>query len=224
MNTILFICEIILTYTAIIYLYKKYKLSGLDIWITIVIALSNPLLKKTINVSSFDINLAIVTQSTIFIVQNIIIQKQGLREGKKVINNLVISSLLSYTILSLNFLLDSSTINLSMNEAYNNLFSFHLLLYLSNLLPLIISLFLNSKIYYELRKAENKIWISNTISAIIVNFINCLLFGLFYLITKVDLHVLIATITIRYILSLTVSLIGTLVIYYLNNLTTTERK
>ena len=212
-NTYLLIIEAIICFVIMIILYKKYKLDGLYGYIIITFILSNIMTLKIIPIYSFDINLGIVPLSTIFIASNIIIQKYGTDEIKKLTLTLVATSIISFGILYITSLLNSSDINLFTNKSYDNIFIDSERIYFANIVTILYTLLLNSKLYYYLKTVKNKIWISNLFSAIIIQFIVSLLFNvLAYALIKEWLNI-IQLIIIRYFISLIVLIFGTIILY-----------
>ena len=88
-NIYLLIIETIICLTIMMISYKKYKLDGLYGYIIIAFILSNIMSLKIIPFYGFDINLGIVPLTTTFIASNIIIQKYGTEEIKKLSITLV---------------------------------------------------------------------------------------------------------------------------------------
>ena len=185
---ILFI-EIILCFLLMIILYKKEKIDSLYYY-------------------------AVIT----FILSNIIIQKKGPEEIKKLIMLLLATSILSYTVLYLISIMNSSNINLFTSASYDNIFIDSPRIYFANIVTILYTLFFNSKLYYYLKKEKNQIWLSNIFSNIIIQFIASILFSfLAYAITKELIDILKLTM-IRYIISLIVIFVGTPIIYITNNI------
>ena len=161
----------------------------------------------------FDINLGIVTLTSIFIASNIIIQKQGIDEIKKLSLVLVATSIISFIIIYIIGLLNSSTINLFTNKSFDNIFQGSERIYFANIVTLLYSILLNSKLYIYLKSVKNKIWISNIFSNIIIQFLVSILFNIIaYTFVKEPIEIL-QFIVIRYMISLIVSIIGTISIY-----------
>lgn len=221
-NTILLIVELMICLLMIPIVYKISKTEGLYIYTITALFISSLMSLKVINIFSFDVNLGFIPLMTIFIASNIIVQKQGKEELKKLILTLIITASISYIVILL-------IINLNFNEdffrPYNNLFLFtnksfdNILIdshriYFANIVTLLYSLIINSKLYYYLKTEKNKIWISNLFSAIIVQFIASILFSLLaytFIIEPLDL---IKRIIIRYALSIIVLIFGTATIYF----------
>lgn len=215
--TLLFI-ELIICLSFIIILYKFYKIDGLYLYAIISFILSNVMSLKVISLYNFDINLGIIPFITTFISSNIIIQKKGPEAIKKLIIAIITSSVISYIILLLISMMDSSNINLFTNKSYDNIFIDSYRLYFANIVTIIYTLLLNTKLYYYLKISKNKIWISNLFSSIIVNFLASILFPIIsYAFIKEPIDI-IKIIIIRYMISLIVSIIGTIPIYITNKI------
>ena len=102
MNSLsLLIIELIICTVAIIILYKNYHLVGLYAYTIVSIILSCMMSFKMITIYNYDMNLGIIPLVTIFIVSNIIIQKNGPDETKKHLLLTVGILVISYIILLL---------------------------------------------------------------------------------------------------------------------------
>ena len=95
---------------------------------------------------------------------------------------------------------------------YNNIFDNSLRIIFANAVTILYSLILNNKLYYYLKRMKNSIIISNIFSIIIIQFIASILFGVIaYTFIKEPIDI-IKIIMIRYLVSLVVGLVGTIVI------------
>ena len=168
---------------------------------------------KLIPIFEFDTNLGIVPLATIFIASNIIVQKQGPEEIKKVTLTIIAFSIISFGILYLTSQLESSNINLFTNKSYDNIFMESARIYFANIATLLYSLLLNSKLYSYLKSVKNKIWISNIFASIIIQFIASILFNILAYIFVKELIEIIELIVLRYMISLIATIIGTINIY-----------
>lgn len=215
-NTHILVIELILCLILMIILYKKYKIDGMYYYIIISFILSNLMSLKTIELYNYDINLGIIPFTTVFISSNIIIQKKGPEEIKKLILTILSISVISYIILYLVTLMNPSNINVFTSASYNNIFIDSPRIYFANIVTIIYTLFFNSKLYYYLKKEKNRIWISNLFSSIIIQFIASIVFPvLAYAITKEAIDIL-KIIMVRYIISLIVCFASTFIIYIAN--------
>ena len=214
MNNInLLVIEMIICLALMIIIYKKYKIEGLYGYIIITFLLSNIMSLKIISIYNFDVNLGIVPLTTIFIASNLIIQKQGTEEIKKLTLILVSISIVTYGMLYLTSLLNSSNINLFTSESYDNILVGSERIYFANIVTILYTLLLNSKLYYFLKTDRNKIWISNVFSGIIIQFIVTLLFNILaYSLIKEWINIIQMTI-MRYLISIIVIIFGTIDLY-----------
>lgn len=220
MNSLnLLLIEIILCFVTQVLLYKHYKIKGLYAYTIVALILSCLMALKTISLYDYDINLGIIPFISIFISCNIIIQKQGPEAIKKLILTLMATSIISYAMLYLVKLMNPSDINLFTSASYDNIFSDSLRMYFANLVTMLYSLLLNSKLYYYLKKIKNNILISNIFSNIIIQFISSILFGLIAYIFIKEPFDIIKLIMIRYLVSLIVGIIGTIPIYLTKKVT-----
>ncbi len=212
-SLVLLTIETILCFLTIIILYKKYQSEGIYAYTIIASLLSCLMSLKTITIYNFDINLGIVPFITIFIAFNILIQQKGPEEPKKLLLTLIISSIIGYSILYLTTYLTSSNINLFTSASYDNILNNSLRMYFANLVTTLYSLLLNTQLYYYLKKSKNNILISNLFSVIIIQFLASTLFGIVAYTFIKDFIDIIKIIMIRYLLSLMIGLLGTIVIY-----------
>lgn len=220
-NAIILIMELIICLCMIPILYKINKIEGLYMYTIVAIFISNIMSLKVIDLFNFDVNLGFIPLMTIFISSNIIVQKQGKEEIKKLILTLIATATISYIIILLiintnsndNFFKPYNNLFLFTNKSLDNIFIDSHRIYFANIVTLLYSLIINSKLYYYLKTEKNKIWISNLFSAIIVQFIASILFSVLaytFIIEPLDL---VKIIIIRYALSIAVLIFGTITIY-----------
>ncbi len=208
----LLIIELIICTVAIIILYKNYHLVGLYAYTIVSIILSCMMSFKMITIYNYDMNLGIIPLVTIFIVSNIIIQKNGPDETKKHLLLTVGILVISYILLLLIKQMSASRIGLFTSASYNNIFDNSLRIIFANAVTILYSLILNNKLYYYLKRMKNSIIISNIFSIIIIQFIASILFGVIaYTFIKEPIDI-IKIIMIRYLVSLVVGLVGTIAI------------
>ena len=215
----LLILELILCLTIQTILYKNYKTLGLYTYVIAASLISSLMSLKTINLFNYDINLGIIPFVTIFTSSNILIQKKGPDSTKQLILTLSASFLVSYLILYIIHYMTPSNINLFTNASYDNIFVESPRIYFTSFVATLYSLLLNSKLYYYLKKMKNNILISNLFSSVIIQFIASILFGVIAFIFTKDIIDIIKIIMIRYLLSILISLIGTIPIYLTKNIT-----
>lgn len=205
--------ELITCIIFILFLYKKYTSLGLYIYTIASMILTCLMSLKTITIYDYDLNLGIIPFVTIFIVSNILIQKKGPEEMKTHLLVILSTTILSFIILLLVSLMDSSKIALFTNASYDNIFDNSIRLLFASIVTMLYSLILNNKLYFYLKRMKNNIFISNVFSTIIIQFIASILFGIIAYTFVKDTIDIIKLIMVRYLLSLVVGLIGTIPIY-----------
>ena len=219
MTNINLLCiEVIVCLISLSILFIKYKYEGIYIYSTIAFIIASIMSLKIISIYSFDINLGIITFTSVFIGSNIIVQKKGYDEEKKLILFVVISNVLAFSILYLTSKMDSSSINLFTNKSFDNIFENSSRIYFANIVTMLYILIFNSKMFYYLKRIKNKIWISNIFSGIIIQFIASCIFPIIaYAFIKEPIEI-IKLIIIRYMLSLITIIFGTIVLYITNKI------
>lgn len=212
-NLIILGIELIICYTFIIILYKKYKTDGLICYSIVATIISTILSRQEIDVLSTEIPLGIAITISLVIVANIITQNRGKEEVNTLLILILISSLLSCCFLNLSGILEPSTMNEYSNKSYDSLFEYNLRIYFANTISLIASIFLSSRIYYSLKRVKNKIILSNIFSIVIVEFIDNIIFiSISYLYVK-EIPKVVLALVIRYMIKTTMGILGTVVIY-----------
>ena len=212
----LLILELVLCLTMIIVLYKKYSKLGIYIYCITAMTLASIMSLKTITLYNYDINLGIIPLVTIYTASNILIQKQGKDESKNILIITILSFIVGYILLYLTSIMKSSNINLFTSASYDNIFAESIKIYFATLVSTLYSLLLNMNLYYYLKKIKNSIIISNIFSSIIIQFISSIIFGLIANIFVKDAIDIIKIIMIRYLMSLAIAIISTIVIYIAN--------
>ena len=120
MNTItLLVIEAKISSIVLIIMYKKYKIEGLYAYNIILIFLFTLMSLKKIPIYNYDINLGIIQFGMIFTSFNIVIQKKGIEETKKLLLTILSSAIISYVILLLVSYMSASNINLFTSASYD---------------------------------------------------------------------------------------------------------
>lgn len=213
MNYILIFVEMLLSYLILVILHKKYKIDGLYYYIIMATILSNIMLLNTIDILTYPLSVGFGITSSIIIATNILTHKKGPSELSKLIITIIISSIISYSLLTLSSYMEISDTNKYTNIAYSIIFKNNIRMYLANTISLIISVYLSTKLYYIIKKIKNKIWISNILTVIIVEFIEAVIFTLIAYMFSTKVIDLIMISVIRYVIRLLIEVIGTAVIY-----------
>ena len=209
----LLIIELIICFIMLIIMYKKYKTDGLYAYSIVSLILSFYMSLKKVSIHYYDVNLGIIPLVMTFTSFNILIQKKGIEETKKLLLTVLSTTLISYFIFLLISYIDYSNINSFTSASYDNIFIDSLIIYFANTVTLLYGLLLNNKLYYYLKVMKNNILISNIFSTIIIQFVASILFGLVSYVFVIDMIDIIKIIMIRYLISLVVGILATIPIY-----------
>lgn len=211
MNYIYLLIEVILIFLLMILVYKFGRKDGLFTYIGFMSSLLSLVMFKSIDIFFFEIDLGVPILMGIFVCSNVIIQKYGIDEVKKIIKHFIVPYVLTVVILSLVSLTYSSEYNLTTNNAFNSLFGYNLdnlRLIVSGLLSIGFMLWYNAYVYYYIRKNKNKYLFSNIGSILIIQFIESILFVLVSYIGTFDINMIFGMIVIRYLLKVVIGAIS----------------
>ena len=215
-NIILVIAEVIICYLTIIILNKKYKTDGLYVYAIIATFTSCIMSIKQIDLLSIAIPIGFGTTTSLIIAGNIITQKRGPDEIKTYLTLILITALISCCFLNMSGLMKSSDYNLYANKAYDSIFEYNLRVYIANLLAIITCVWLNSKLYYEIKKIKNKIVLSNIFSITIIELIENIIFVFIAYLFEYEFINIVLCIIFRYMIKTVIGIIGTIPIYITN--------
>ena len=213
MNYILIIIEVLLSYLVLLLFHKKFKLDGIYYYIVIATILSNIMLLNTIDILTYPISVGFGITSSIVIATIILTHKRGPSELSKLIITIIISSIISYSYLTLSSYMGISDTNKYTNISYSIIFKNNIRMYLANTISLILSIYLSTKLYHTMKQIKNKIWISNIFTTVIVEFIESIIFCVIAYAFSLKVIDLIMVIVIRYVIRTLIECLGTTVIY-----------
>lgn len=213
MNYILIIIEVLLSYLILLLFHKKFKLDGIYYYIVIATILSNIMLLNTIDILTYPISVGFGITSSIVIATIILTHKRGPSELSKLIITIIISSIISYSYLTLSSYMGISDTNKYTNISYSIIFKNNIRIYLANTISLILSIYLSTKLYHTMKQIKNKIWISNIFTTVIVEFIESIIFCVIAYAFSLKVIDLIMVIVIRYVIRALIECLGTTVIY-----------
>ncbi len=211
MNTIIFIFALLTTIIITLIVYKKQKYEGLQILLITYTILGTILPLKEISIFALPIPISLISGVSIFIIINIILQNQGKEKAMQELWLIWLVSVFSYIILAISSL-SPSYITTSFNQIFGN----NLKIFASSTIALLTSLILNIKLYYFLRRAKNKIWISNILSGIIVQFVYTLIYFLLSAHLYLPLETLSGSIIITSGLRILINTIETIPLYIIS--------
>ena len=213
MNYILIIIEVVLSYLTLLLFHKKFKLDGIYYYIVMATILSNVMLLNTIDILTYPISVGFGITSSIVIATIILTHKRGPSELSKLIITIIISSIISYSYLTLSSYMGISDTNKYTNISYSIIFKNNIRIYLANTISLILSIYLSTKLYHTMKQIKNKIWISNIFTTVIVEFIESIIFCVIAYAFSLKVIDLIMVIVIRYAMRALIECLGTTVIY-----------
>lgn len=213
MNELILLIEIVITFLSLILANKFFGKNGLYFWLIISILISTILSVKTITLFSYDMSLGVVPYVSNFICMNILVQKYGVEQNRKIVICSILSLIFSYLIVIILNNCIIGNINFESNVSFINVFKFDSIKCSAFIITYIASILANIELYYQIRKTKNKIWISNLISTIIIQFADTMLYSIIAYLLFTDIKTFIFTVIITTVVKYLVGLIGTGAIY-----------
>lgn len=215
-NIILIILEMLVCYISMLALYKKYKTDGLYVYGIIATFAACIMSLKQIDIMSVTVPIGFATSISIIVAGNLITQKRGPEELKTYLSLILITALVSCCFLNLSGLIKSSEFNEMANKSYDSIFKYNLRIYLALIISTLISTYLSSKIYYLIKRLQNKIILSNIFSIIIIELLDNVLFTLIAFLFDYELVDLMLCLVFRYMIKTIIGLLGTIPLYIAN--------
>ena len=215
-NIILIFIEMIICYVLLLLLFKKFKTDGIYVYGIIATFISCIMSLKQIELMGVNVPIGFAVTTSLIIAGNMITQKRGPEELKTYLSLVLVTALISCSFLNLSGIIDSSEYNKLANISYDNIFKYNLRIYLGLTISIIISIYLSSKLYYLLKRLQNKIILSNIFSIIIVELLENILFVFIAYLFEYEPIDLILCLVIRYMIKTVIGLVGTIPIYIAN--------
>lgn len=217
-NIILILIEVIICYTSLLILYKKYRIDGIYVYGIIATFTSCIMSLKQIDLMGVSVPIGFGVTTTLIVAGNLITQKRGPEELKTYISLILITALISCCFLNLSGLMKSSKYNEIANKSYDSIFKYNLRVYFGLIISIILSSYLGSKLYYLLKRIQNKIVISNIFSIIIIELLENTTFVLIAYLFEYEIIDLMLCIVFRYMIKTIIGLLGTIPIYIANKI------
>ena len=217
-NIILIISEVIVCYTLLIYLNKKYKTDGIYVYTIIATIMSCIMSLKKISIMNISVPIGFGVTTSLIVAGNLITQKRGPEELKNFILIFLVTALISCCYLNLSGIMTSSEYNKFANMSYGSIFEYNLRIYSGLIVSTILSVWLSSKLYYTLKKLQNKIIISNVFSIVIIEFIHNITFIIIAYLFEYKTVDLILCLVFKYMIQAIIGMIGTIPIYICNKI------
>lgn len=215
-NLLLIIAEMLVCYSLMLILSKKYKTDGLYVYGIIATFTTCIMSLKSIDIMNIPVPIGFASSISIIVAGNLITQKRGPEELKTYLSLILITSLVSCSFLNLSGLMEPSKFNEMANNSFNSIFKYNIRMYLALIFSIIISTYLSSKIYYLIKRLQNKIILSNIFSLIIVEFIDNVIFVLIAYLLSYETIDIILCIVFRYMIKTLIGLLGTIPLYISN--------
>ena len=215
-NITLIIGEVIVSYIALVILFKKYKTDGIYVYSIIATFVSCIMSLKKISIMGISIPIGFGVTTSLIIAGNLITQKRGLEEIKTLLLLILVTTLLSCCFLNLSGLMESSEYNKFANKSYDSIFTYNLRIYIALIISIVSSVWLSSKLYYTIKKIQNKIIISNVFSIIIIELLENILFILIAYLFNYNVVDIILCFIFRYVIKIIIGLLGTIPLYIAN--------
>ena len=215
-NILLVVIEVIICYTSMIILNKKYKTDGLYVYGIIATFLSCIMSLKQIDILSISVPIGFGVITSLMIAGNIITQKRGPEEIKTYLTLILVTALVSCCFLNLTGLMESSDYNLYANKSYDSIFEYNLRVYIANIVSIILCVWINSKLYYEIKRIKNKIILSNIFSITITELLENTFFVFIAYLFEYELINIVLCIIFRYMIKTVIGIVGTIPIYITN--------
>jgi hypothetical protein len=215
-NLLLIIAEMLVCYSLMLILSKKYKTDGLYVYGIIATFTTCIMSLKSIDIMNIPVPIGFASSISIIVAGNLITQKRGPEELKTYLSLILITSLVSCSFLNLSGLMEPSKFNEMANNSFNSIFKYNIRMYLALIFSIIISTYLSSKIYYLIKRLQNKIILSNIFSIIIVEFIDNVIFVLIAYLLSYETIDIILCIVFRYMIKTLIGLLGTIPLYISN--------
>lgn len=217
-NIILILIEVIICYISLLILYKKYRTDGIYVYGIIATFTSCIMSLKQIDLMGVSVPIGFGVTTTLIVAGNLITQKRGPEELKTYISLILITALISCCFLNLSGLMKSSKYNEIANKSYDSIFKYNLRVYFGLIISIILSSYLGSKLYYLLKRIQNKIVISNIFSIIIIELLENTTFVLIAYLFEYEIIDLMLCIVFRYMIKTIIGLLGTIPIYIANKI------
>ena len=215
-NILLIIAEMLVCYSLMLILSKKYKTDGLYVYGIVATFTTCIMSLKSIDIMNIPVPIGFASSISIIVAGNLITQKRGSEELKTYLSLILITSLVSCSFLNLSGLMEPSKFNEMANNSFNSIFKYNIRMYLALIFSITLSTYLSSKIYYLIKRLQNKIILSNIFSIIIVEFLDNIIFVLIAYLLSYETIDLVLCIVFRYMIKTLIGLLGTIPLYISN--------
>ena len=169
-NVLLIFINIIVTFSMVVLIEKKFKKEGLYVWAAIALIMANILECQTVGLfKGFTATCGNVLFASVFLATDIMNEKYGAKYSKKAIT-LAVAAMISFTIIMQIGLLFTPDKTDFAHESMVTLFSLNLRITISSIIMFYISNNLDIFLFEKIKKKiPNKLWVRNNVATIISN-------------------------------------------------------
>ena len=218
MNIVYLLLGVLFVFILMILFYKYGNKDGLYVYIGLMSSIISVILVGAIDILSFQVSIGVPIVTGLFICSNIIVQRYGLDEVKRILYTYGVSYITSFIVFGLASFTYVKVLEIPSNNIFDLLFGYNLnnvRYIIGNFISIMIMIWIGSGIYYSLRKSKNILFISNIVTAFVISFIESLIFVLISYIGNFNGIELFGMISIRYIIEVIISIIGLIPVYVL---------
>ena len=166
---------------------------------------------KLITINSTDIQLGLLFSTIIYILCNIVIQKKGIEQI-----NVYLKEIIFYTFIFMLIIFSNEIISFLNNSNLiisDLIYLPHIKIILSNSLALIIGIYVNSYMYYDIKKNKNNIILSTISSGILALAIECLIFSILTFDFNDSIVLFITSLSYKFLIKFVILILGIPLIY-----------
>ena len=215
-NLLLVLAELLISYISLVIMAKKYKTDGIYVYTIIATIASCVMNLKEIELMNINIPLGLCVTSSIIVAGNLLTQLNGKDELKHYIITILMTGIITYLVIYLSKIIIISDYNYYANNSYDNIFDINIKSSLALIISILFGVWINSNLYYTIKRLKNVILYSNTLSVIITELFENIIFVILTYIFDYQPIDIFLCIIIRYIIKTTIAILGTLPLYIVN--------
>ena len=213
MNLILGILSVIITFSLVVIAEKLFKKEGLFVWTSIATIIANILVCKSVDILGYTTSLGNVLFASSFLAVDIMSEKYGAKESKKVVIMSVFSQIVFLGMLQLALAYEPSEIYL-VNESMKTLFTLNFRVGISSITMYFISNMFDIYLFEKIKsKVPDKLWLRNNVSTIISNCLENYFFTFLAFAGIYDLKTILSIATFSSVLEMIIAILDTPFVY-----------
>lgn len=170
MNAVLLVAEIVITFTVVVLLNRKFGKEGVIAWVAVATVLANIMTAKTVTLFGLDTTLGTVLFASTFLSTDILTECYGKEDAKKAVKLGAISAIGFIVASQIALAYVPSAIDYA-DESMRSLFSLNLRISIASVVMYFIANYIDVIVYDKLKTRMNgsKMWLRNNISTILCN-------------------------------------------------------